>query len=162
MRIFALALLIAAVMSVSALAQGSKGLEGAWQLTEITMTMGKGDMTMKVTQPSMYLFTKTHYTKIYIGSDKPRPVMDDYSKATQEQLFAIFVDGFDANAGTYEIKDSKLTLHPTVAKSPSDMKEGSWTTYAIKITGDTITLTPENSNTGPNKKKVTFKLTRLE
>ena len=61
-------------MSVSAFAQGAKGVEGAWRLSEITMSMGKGDMTMKVTQPSMYLFTKTHYTKIYIGTDKPRPV----------------------------------------------------------------------------------------
>lgn len=161
MKMFAFSLLIAAMMSVSAFSQ-AKGVEGAWQLTEITMTMGKEPMTMKVSQPSMYLFTKTHYSKLYIGTDKPRPILEDYSKATQEQLYTIFVDGFDASAGFYEIRDGKLTLHPTVAKSPSDMKEDAWTTYAIKITGDTITLTPENSSSGPNKKKITFKLTRIE
>ena len=162
MKLFVLSLVVAAVMSVSGFGQAKSGVEGVWQLTEITMTMGKSPMNMKVTQPSMYLFTKTHYSKIYVGSDKPRPVLDDYSKATQEQLFAIFVDGFDANAGTYEVKADKLTLHPTVAKSPTDMKEGSWTTYSMKISGDTITLTPESSNTGPNKKSITFKLTRVE
>lgn len=160
MRKLALGLLIAAVMTVSAFAQ-KKGLEGAWQLAEITVT-GEGGFTMKVTQPSVYIFTKKHYSKIYIGSDKPRPVLDDYSKATQEQLLAIFVDGFDANAGTYEVAGGKLTTHPIVAKSPSDMKEGTWSTYLMKISGNTITLTPESSNIGPSKKSVTFKLTRVE
>jgi|ERR1043166_1090005 hypothetical protein len=161
MKVFVLSLLIVAVMSISALAQGKSSVEGVWQLTEITMT-GKYAMTMKITQPSVYIFTKTHYSKTYIGSDKPRAVLNDYSKATQEQLLAIFVDGFDASAGTYEMKVDKLTLRPTVAKSPSDMREGTWSSYSIKIAGDAITLTPEDSNTGPNKKKVSFKLTRVE
>jgi hypothetical protein len=161
MRTFALALLIAAVTSVSVFAQGKSGIEGVWQLTEITVT-GGGGMTMKVTQPSVYIFTKTHYSKIYVASDKPRPVLDDYSKATQEQLKSIFVEGFDANAGTYEVSAGTLTLHSIVAKSPSDMKEGTWSTYSMKISGDTITLTPEDSNAGPPKKSVTFKLTRVE
>ena len=159
MRMFILALLIAAVMSVSVAAQSN--IRGVWQLTEITMT-GKVAMTMKVTQPSVYIFTKTHCSKIYVASDKPRPVLDDYSKATQEQLLSIFVEGFDANAGTYEVKAGKLTLHPIVAKSPSDMKEGTWSTYSMKISGNTIMLTPESSNAGPSKKPVTFKLTRVE
>jgi len=161
MRTFAPVLLIAAVMSVSAFAQGESGIEGVWQLTEITVIAG-GGMTMKVTQPSVYIFTKTHYSKIYIGSDKARPVLDDYSKATREQLLSIFVQGFDANAGTYEVKAGKLTLHPIVANSPSDMKEGAWSTYSMKIGDNTITLAPEGSDAGPAKKAVTFKLTRVE
>ena len=151
--------MIAAGMGVSVAAQSN--IQGVWQLTEITMT-GKVSMTMKVTQPSVYTFTKTHYSKIYVGTDKPRPVLDDYSKATQEQLFSIFVDGFDANAGTYDVKAGKLTLHPIVAKSPSDMKEGSWSIYSIEINGNTITITPESSNEGPAKKPITYKLARVE
>ncbi len=151
--------MIAAVMSVSVAAQSN--IRGVWQLTEITMT-GKYAMTMKVTQPSVYIFTKKHYSKVYVGSDKPRPVLDDYSKATQEQLFSIFVDGFDASAGTYEVAGGKLTLHPIVAKSPSDMKEGTWSTYSMKNTDNTITLTPTSSNTGPSKKPITYNLTRVE
>src|SRR5438132_5465865 len=147
MKVFVLSLLIAG-LSISAFGQGKSGVEGVWQLTEITMTAG-GGMTMKITQPSVYIFTRTHFSKIYAGSNKPRPVLDDYSKATQEQLFSIFVDGFDASAGTYEVAGGKLTLHTIVAKSPSDMKEGSWSTYSIKISADTITLIPESSNAGP-------------
>jgi hypothetical protein len=151
--------LIAAVMSVPVAAQSN--IRGVWHLTEITMT-GKSAFTLKVTQPSVYIFARRHYSKIYIGSDKPRPVLDDYTKATREQLLAIFVDGFDANGGTYEVKAGKLTLHPTVAKSPTDMQEGTWTAYAIKIVGNTATLTRENSNTGPSKKQITYKLERVE
>jgi hypothetical protein len=161
MRTFASLLLIAAVLSVPGFAEGESGIEGVWQLTEITVT-GGGGMTMKITQPSVYIFTKTHFSKIYVASDKPRPVLDDYSKATQEQLLSIFVEGFDAIAGTYEVEAGKLTLRPIVAKSPSDMKEGTWSNYSMKISGNTITLAPENSNAGPSKKPVTFKLTRVE
>lgn len=159
MRKFALVLVFASVMSISVAAQSN--IRGVWQLTEITMS-GKYAMSMKVTQPSLYIFTKKHYSKMYIGGDKPRPMLDDYNKATKEELYSIFVDGFDANAGSYEVAGGRLTLHTIVAKSPSDMKEGSWTTYSMKISGDTITLTPETSNTGPNRKSISFKLTRVE
>lgn len=160
MRLFVLTLLVA-FLGVGTFAQSKKGIEGVWQLSEITMT-GKYAMTMKITQPSVYIFTKRHYSKDYVASDKPRPVLDDYSKASREDLYAIFVDGFDANAGTYEVAGGKLTLHPTVAKSPSDMADGAWITYALTITGNTATLTPETSNTGPNKKPISYKLTRVE
>ena len=160
MKILVLSLLIA-VLGVGAFGQSKKGIEGVWELSEITMT-GKYAMTMKITQPSVYIFTKKHYSKAYVASDKPRPVLDDYSKASREDLYAIFVDGFDANAGTYDLAGGKLTLRPTVARSPSDMAAGTWITYALAITGDTATLTPETSNTGPNKKPISYKLTRVE
>ena len=161
MRVFVLSLLIA-MLGISAFAQGRSGIEGVWQLTEISITTVDGGMNMKITQPSVYIFTKSHYSKIYVASDKPRPVLDDYKKATQEQLLSIFVDGFDANAGTYEFKPGSLTLHTIVARSPTDMKEGSWSSYSMKTTGDTISLTPESSNTGPSKKNLSYKLTRIE
>ena len=135
MRMFVLALLIAAVMSVSAFGQKA-GVEGTWQLTQITMN-GSTPFVMKVTQPSVYIFTPKYYSKTYISSDRPRPVQDDYKMASQEQLLSTFVDGFEASAGTYEITDGPahtklLKLHPSVAKSPNDMKEGAWSSYWIK------------------------------
>ena len=76
MRMYLLTILIA-VLSVSAFAQ-SKSIQGVWKIDEVTMTgMDGKTMNMKATQPSMYLFTKTHYSIIYVESDKPREVMDD-------------------------------------------------------------------------------------
>ncbi len=171
MKVFVLTLLIA-VLSVSAFAQAKSGIEGVWQLTEVTTTGTNvaampnaavmPNVTMKATQPSMYLFTKKHYSIIYVESDKPRMVMDDYSKATQEQLLSIFVEDFIANAGTYEVKAGKVTFHPKVAKSPGYMKEGTWSAYTMKISGNTLTLVSEGSNSGPSKNPTTFKLTRVE
>ena len=161
MRKFGLVLLIAAVMSVSAFAQGKSGIEGVWQLADVTTT-GTDGKTMKVTQPSMYLFTKTHYSIIYVNSDKPRAVMEDYSKATQEELLSIFVNDFVSNAGTYEVKAGKFTVHPMVAKAPSYMQPGTWATSSLKISGNTMTLVSESSNSGPSKNPTTFKLTRVE
>ena len=185
MKVFVLSLLIA-VLSVSAFAQAKSGIEGVWQLTEVTM---KGDggmampaaaaatsvtaasagaakssesMTMKVTQPSMYLFTKTHYSIIYVAAHTPRPLLEDYNKASQEELVSIFVEGFVANAGTYEVKAGKLTVHPMVAKSPSYMKEGTWATSSMTIKGNEMTLVSESSNSGPSKNPTTYKLTRVE
>src|SRR5437868_6419624 len=107
MRMFALALLAAAVLSVSAKAQK---IEGVWSITEVTTT-GANGRTEKATQPSMYLFTKKHYSIIYVASDSPRD-MTDSSKMTADQLRKVFVDSFIANAGTYELKAGKLTFHP--------------------------------------------------
>src|SRR5436190_6615258 len=135
MRKFAFVLLIAALMCISASAQGKSSIQGVWKVTEVT-TSGPEGKTMKVTQPSMYLFTKNHYSIIAVLGDKPREVMEDYSKASQEQLISIFVNGFRANAGTYELKDGKLTVHPTVAKSPGYMKVGSWDTSSIQLEGN--------------------------
>lgn len=161
MRMFALVLLIAAVMSVSAFAQSKSNIQGVWQLTEVT-TSGPDGKTYKSTQPSMYLFTRKHYSIIYVNGDKPRAVMEDYSKATQEQLFSIFVNEFVANAGTYEVKAGKLTVHPMVAKSPGYMQAGTWATSSMKMNGNMMTLTSESSNSGPAKNPITFKLTRVE
>ena len=161
MRMFALVLLIAAVMSISAFAQGKSGMEGVWQLTEVTTT-GEGGMTMKASQPSMYIFTKTHYSIMYVTGDKPRPVMDDYSKATQEELLSIFVKDFIANAGTYEVKAGKLTVHPMVAKSPGYMAAGTWSTSSMTMKGNMMTLVSDSSNSGPSKNPTTYKLTRVE
>ena len=85
-----------------------------------------------------------------------------YSKATKEELFSIFVDDFIANAGTYEVKAGKLTVHPMVAKSPGYMQAGTWTTSSMTIKGNMMTLVSEGSNFGPIKTPTTFKLTRVE
>ena len=161
MRKFAFVLLIAAFMSISAFAQAKSSIQGVWKVTEITTTGHEGK-TMKVTQPSMYLFTKNHYSIIAVLGEKPREVLEDYSKASQEQLNSIFVTGFRANAGTYELKDGKLTVHPMVAKSPGYMKEGTWETSSIKLEGNMMTLASEVSNSGPTKNPATFKLMRVE
>lgn len=161
MRMFVFVLLIFTVLSVSATAQSKSGIQGVWSLTEMTTT-GPNGSTKRMSQPSMYLFTKKHYSIIYVSSDSPRAQTIDSSKATAEELRTVFVDSFIANAGTYEFKGGKLTTRPMVAKSPSYMQPGTYLTSSVKIVGNTMTMATESSNKGPSTNPTTFKLIRIE
>jgi hypothetical protein len=157
MRMFVFTFLAIAIFGISAQAQK---IEGVWSLSEVTTT-GPNGSTEKVTQPSMYLFTKKHYSIIYVASDAPRDTTDS-SKMDADTLRKVFVQSFVANAGTYELKDGKLTLHPMVAKSPGYMQPGNWNRQTVKITGNTMTLMSDSSNNGPATNPTTYKLTRVE
>lgn len=157
MRMSIIVLFIALVFSASAIGQK---VEGVWSLTEITTTGDKGT-TRQMTQPSMYLFTKKHYSIIYVSSSDPRADMD-LAAATADDLRNIFVNSFVANAGTYEIKAGKITMHPMVAKAPSFMKAGTFTTSSVKIDGNMMTLVSESNNNGPTANPQTTKLKRIE
>jgi hypothetical protein len=110
----------------------------------------------------MYVFTKKHYSIIYVASETARPVPEDLSKMTPEELRATFVTGFVANAGTYELKNGKLTMRPTVAKAPSFMQANSWIRSSVTINGDSLTLVQEGNDRGPITNPTTSKLTRIE
>ena len=149
--------LLCVLFCVSAAAQ-SKSIQGVWKLNEQT-NAGK---TKIMSQPSMYIFTKKHYRIIYVASDTPRPVPEDLSKMTAEELRATFVTGFIANAGTYELKNGKLTMRPIVAKAPIAMQNNSWIRSAVTINGNSLTLAPEENDRGPITNPTTSKLTRIE
>ena len=157
MRTSMIALSIALFLSSSAIGQK---IQGVWSISEVTTTGANGS-TKQATQPSMYLFTKKHYSIIFVASGDPRPEID-ISKATSDELRTVFVTNFVANAGTYEVKDGKLTMRPTVAKSPGFMKAGTFSTMSVKIEGDMMTLVSDSSNTGPSTNPTTFKLKRVE
>jgi hypothetical protein len=159
MRTVLISVIAVLLLSCAAAAQ-SKSLEGVWRLSEISTTGDDGG-TKQISQPSMYLFTKKHYSIIYVSSDKPRPE-SDVAKMTADEMQDVFVKSFVANAGTYEYKNGKLTVHPMVAKSPGYMKEGTWSTYSVKMDGSGLTLVTDSSSSGPSTRTSTFKLTRVE
>ncbi len=158
MRTSMIAFVVALVLSVSAFGQK---VEGVWSLTEVTTT-GTDGSTKQSTQPSMYLFTKKHYSVIYVSSADARPQIADLSTATADELRNVFVNSFIANAGTYEVKSGKLTMRPTVAKSPAFMAAGTFLTTTVKIDGNVMTLVSDSSNSGPATNPTTFKLKRVE
>ena len=68
---------IAMILASTVMAQKGSKIEGVWRLDEQTAD-GK---TKKITQPSMYLFTKKHYSIIYVSSDAPRAAPADMYRA---------------------------------------------------------------------------------
>ena len=153
-------LLSAAVILMLSFVASSQKVMGVWRLDEVKTT-GTNGSTNKITQPSMYLFTKSHYSIIYVNSDKPRST-DDPSKMTVGLLNQTYVDDFVANAGTYDLTGGKLTFHVMVAKSPTYMSGGNWVSFSVKVIGNTMTMTSVGSNSGPATNPATLTFTRVE
>ena len=148
------------ILATSICAQ-SKEIQGVWQIDEIAMS-GANALTSKA-QPSMYIFTKNHYSIIRIAGSGPRKQLADDSKATAQELLDVYVDSFISNAGTYELNKGKLTIRPTIAKDPGAMVPGIYIRYNVKVDGNTLTLVEEsNSWTGTLTNAPVFKLVRLE
>lgn len=147
------------ILTLGAVAR-AQSIVGVWKLTEETTT-GEGGKTRAITQPSIFIFTKGHYSIMWVTSDKERALVDSRLAAADE-LRSIYVDSFVANSGKYDYVRGKLSLWPSVAKSPSVMRGGSYMTHKIKISGKTMTMTSEESQGYPVKNPTTLKLTRVE
>lgn len=143
-----------------ATAAQAQSIVGVWKVTEETTTGEKGK-TRAISQPSLFIFTKGHYSIMWITSDKERPIVDARTVSADE-LRSIYVDSFVANGGKYDYIRGMLSLWPSVAKSPSFMHGGSYVTHKVKITGKTMTMTSVESQGYPVRNPTTLKLTRVE
>src|SRR5579871_5073562 len=103
----------------AAMQSNSTSLQGAWQTVKITIG-GSSPRTITVSQPGPYvtLFTAKHYSRTEVQSETPRPLLPDPSKATADELRAVW-GPVVAEAGTYEVSGNTLTLHPLASKSPA-------------------------------------------
>lgn len=135
-----LAGLAAAVLTACEAAESSGSsdspLEGAWSVVSIS-SAGQDVMV----QPSVILFGDRHYSMMRVTGNQPRTLSATDSVTDAEKIAAY--DTFVANSGTYEVMDSTITIHPTVARSPNFMAGGS-DKYTYRVSGDSLWL----SNTG--------------
>jgi lipocalin-like protein len=144
----ALAALAAALLTACEGAEAPEApeppLEGAWSIVSISVT-GPDSAANTVVQPSVFLFGDRHYSMMRVTGSQPRTLAAADSMTDAEKLAAY--DSFVANAGTYEVADSTITIHPVVARSPNYMSGGS-DKYHFRVSGDTLWLT----NTGADFK----------
>lgn len=144
-------------------AQSAPSLQGAWRVTEIVVT-GANAATNTSPQPSLYVFTRQHYSILSVGGTTARKSaaapkdpakLTDAEKVAQYELW----NPFTANSGTYQVSGSTLTTRPLVAKNPGVM--GGTQTREFKIDGSTLTLIQKSAAGQPSSETRT-KLTRLE
>lgn len=137
-------------------------VRGAWQVIQVTMT-GPAARTISVPdpRPNLAVFTAKHYSHLQVTSEGPRPIPADMAKATAEELRAVW-GPFSGEAGTYEIGNNTMTMHPVVAKNPAAMTSGAFTTYAIRLQGDTLWIIEQRTHRGPIANPVTLKAVRVE
>jgi hypothetical protein len=111
-------------------------VEGAWSVAGIN-EMRPDSPANTTVQPSLYQFDDRHYSIMRVTGSQPRTLAAKDSFTDAEKLAAY--NSFIANAGTYEVADSTLTIHPVVARSPNFMSGGS-DKYHFRVSGDTLWL----------------------
>ena len=138
-------------------------IQGVWQAVEVTIT-GPGARTIAIPQPrpNLTIFTTRHYSQIHLDAEGPRAVLADVTKASADELRAVW-GPFAGEAGTYEVtKGNVITMRPLVAKNPVSMAPGAFITYSYKLDGDTLRVTFQKDQNGPIVNPVTIKAVRVE
>ena len=120
--------------------KASNPLEGVWRETEVVVT-GRDASNNQKAQPSLYIFTPTHYAMLGTIGDHPRALLKSFNLTSEEKIAAF--DSFFANAGTYEISGDTLTIRPVVARNPSFMA-GGFDKYQFRLDGDSLLLTEKS------------------
>jgi len=153
---------VAAVLVLSVAGQQRMaGLAGAWRVTEVTTT-GPNGSTNSNLQPRLVLFTGTHYARVGVTAPNPRPLPQP-GTFVDDSLVLQQWGPFVADAGTYQVNGTEVTLRAIVAKNPAIMSSDGrfFVTYTFRIEGNSLTLTQKNNANGPLAPVVT-KLIRAE
>jgi hypothetical protein len=137
-------------------------IQGVWRVVEATIT-GPAARTLSFAgRPNLTIVTATHYSRVEVQADAPRPILADVGKASADELRAAW-GPFVAEAGTYEMTSGNLvTMRPIASKNPAVMGPGVFITYSYRLEGDTLWLTQQRNQTGSFPNPFTLKLTRVE
>jgi hypothetical protein len=167
MKRYALSFIICLLTASAAFAQTKTPVEGVWKIAERivpgTHPQAKGVTITNTNPPSLIIFTRGYYSQVYLGGAEPRTAfarakdpqnLTDAEKIIRfEQWRPLF-----ANAGTYEIKGSTLTMRPIVAKNANQMNVSHVQEFKLEGT-DTLWLIPTADESAIEPR---IKLTRVE
>lgn len=153
--------------------QPQPSIQGVWRESERTIpasVAGRQDPfgafpagTHTSLQPTLVIFTDRHYSRTSDTAAQPRPTTGYKTpgKPTLEELQAEW-GPFAANAGTYEVSGTTLTLHAIVAKNPRAQREKNFTRLTVTLDGNNLWLTPMETEAGTIAAPVTSKYVRVE
>ena len=155
-----LAVTAAGGLSGAAIASRAPSIEGVWQAVEVTTT-GPGARAITPLQPNLSIITAKHYSHIEIHADGPRPLLTDAESASADDLRRVW-GPVAAEAGNYELSSGVFLTRAVVSKNPAAMTKRSFTSYAYRVAGDTLWLTPQRDTRGAVKNPPTIRLVRVE
>jgi len=97
-------------------------LEGVWQRAEVVIDSGPDAGTHLIdVQPSIYIFSKSHYGISAVEGFAPRPYLgEDPGLAELGRAFSAYT----GESGTYAVNGARLILTPLVTKDPAEMGGG--------------------------------------
>lgn len=167
MKNYALALVFCVLTSSAAFAQTKSPVEGVWKVAEVVLPGGNPaakdtPTTNSSAQPGLLIFTKGYYSAMGTEGQKRAAVepAKDPKNLTDAEKIARYEQWkrFIANAGTYEINGSMLSMHATVAKNVITRERPN--VWEFKLEGsDTLWLIPTGDRAATEPR---VKLMRLE
>jgi len=158
-----IAILTAGLLSAQATTAQStrQTIQGVWRIVEAAVT-GPGARTIAFgDRPNLTIITAGHYSRVEIQADKPRAPLADVSKATADELRALWRPVV-AEAGTYEVAGNEIKMQPLASKNPAVMGPGIFITYSYKLEGSNLTLTQVRNQNGPFSNPFSLKFVRVE
>jgi hypothetical protein len=142
-RFLALISCVFVLFAVAALAEAkeaaAQSIEGVWKPTEI-VTTGAGAYAVSAPEPGVFIFTKSHFSWMWVPGTTPRALYKAALPTNEEKLAAY--DSLIASSGTYEVNGSTVTFRNIVAKYPNGVSIDE----QFLIEGDTLTLTWRSSD----------------
>ena len=135
--------LFAIVLSANPLlAQEKTPLEGVWKIVEWV----EAGRTITTVQPSLFIFTKSHYSMLFLQTDQPRPGypapqtrqnLTDAEKVVRFEHWRPFTSA----SGTYQVNGTTATLRPIIAKDNWAMSEQAVQSLPFRVQGsDTVVV----------------------
>jgi hypothetical protein len=170
-----LAFVLFAALVLPRVGQSRPSIQGVWRNTERTIPASTipGERvdpfghvpigTQTAVQPGLLIFTGRHYSRVTDTAveSRPRTGFAIADKPTLEELQARW-GPFAANAGTYDVSGSTLTLRPLVSKEPREQREGNFARLTVKMDGNSLWLTPFENDRERIVAGVTSKYVRVE
>jgi len=156
------ALLISQGTASPAAQSARDSIQGVWHVVEAVISGPAARTIPFAERPNLTIITARHYSRVEVQADGPRPILADVSKASADELRAVW-GPFVSEAGTYEVAAGGLvTMKPIASKNPAIMGPGVFITYAYKLDGNTLSLTQQRNQNGPFSNPFTLKLVRVE
>jgi hypothetical protein len=112
-------------------------VQGVWERREITRVQAGEETVDTNPGPSLYIFTRTHYSIVLLRSaDAPSSFATRWSPSDDEKIARY--DAVAVNSGTYEIADGSLVTRPVIARVADFV--GGEARYEYRVSGDTLWL----------------------
>jgi hypothetical protein len=167
MRALLIAVAVVGVVAAAASVGFSQGkpaatpsIEGAWKITS-TVTTGANASTNKSWQPSIYIYTKEHYSHLFQTQAAERPPLaapKDANKLTDAEKLARYEAWLPvtAQSGTYEIKGTTLIQHTLVSKAPAAATGYGDNIRELRFEGNNTMVQMAKSADGKSETRRTF------
>ena len=122
-----------AILLATTTPANAQDIRGVWKPVEMLVT-GGAEPGLHPAQPGLIIFTDQHYSYVHVqGLTARQPLSANPTDEERIKTWRPFV----ANAGTYALKDSILTVTMTISKNPNDMT-GVSRNSRVRIRGDTL------------------------